>query len=149
MVKKTIKIITKPETDIYYRYHGLAINEVLSTDWHAWTSEQKIAVEGREFTYEKEYDFDFGKHTITYSNTGQIPKYSWYTEIYINNKLVASGLTGKYKQLKVTVRVFKKVLIPIGRLWRPIRTKTIQGLQTNTEPVRLIDKIKIKIQERM
>jgi hypothetical protein len=118
MVKVTIRIESYPTTDVWLRYHGLAIDQELNEDFWISQPHKIIAVEGRYFTYEKTVDLTPGDHTVEYAASGYVPDYAWHARIYVDGKLVAEGDVGRYKANHLKARF--TVGAAVETWWLPI-----------------------------
>jgi hypothetical protein len=108
VVSVKIKVESYPTTDVYWRSHGLAIDQELNEDWWASQPHKQIAVTPPQpFTYETTVDLAPGSHTVEYAVSGYVPDYAWHAKIYVDDKLLAEGDVGRYKQnhLKATFTV--------------------------------------------
>jgi hypothetical protein len=98
MVKATIRIESYPTTDIYWRYHGLAIDQELNEDWWVSQPEKNIATTPPQpFSYETTVDLASGEHSVEYAVSGYVPDYAWHARIYVDGRLVAEGDVGRLK----------------------------------------------------
>jgi hypothetical protein len=108
MVSVKIKVESYPTTDVWWRSHGLAIDQELNEDWWASQPHKEIAVTPPQpFTYETTVDLAPGSHTVEYAVSGYVPDYAWHAKIYVSGKLLAEGDVGRFKQnhLKATFTV--------------------------------------------
>jgi hypothetical protein len=88
MAKVEIKIVAKPTTDIYTRYHGKAIDEVLPLDWYkeGEASKYYIKTSKEAFEHVQTVDLAPGKHTIYYSPASTAEGYYWEAEVFVNGQ---------------------------------------------------------------
>ena len=86
MAKVEIKIVAKPTTDIYTRYHGKSIDEVLPLDWYkeGEASKYYIKTSKEAFEHVQTVDLAPGKHTIYYSPASTSEGYYWEAEVFVN-----------------------------------------------------------------
>ena len=94
-----IKIEAWPTTDVYYRYHGLAVDQELNEDFWRSQPHKVIGVTPPQpVVFEKTLDLAPGEHTLEYATSGYVPDYAWHAKIYVDGKLAAEGDVGRYKQ---------------------------------------------------
>jgi hypothetical protein len=98
MVKVTVKIESYPTTDVYWRYHGLAIDQELNEDWWVSQPEKNIATTpAQPFSYKTTVELAEGEHSVEYAVSGYVPDYAWHAKIYVDGRLVAEGDVGRLK----------------------------------------------------
>jgi hypothetical protein len=116
MVKVTVRIESYPTTDIYWRSHGLAIDQELNEDWWISQPHKQIAVTPPQpFTHEETLDLAEGEHTVEYAVSGYVPDYAWHARVYVDGKLVAEGDVGRRKADHLKARF--TVTAPIIDTW--------------------------------
>jgi hypothetical protein len=106
VTKVSIRIESYPTTDIYLRYHGKAVDQVLNDDWWVSQPHKNIGVTPPQpFTHEETLDLAEGEHTVEYAVSGYVPEYAWHAKIFVNGRLVAEGDVGRHNHLKAEFTV--------------------------------------------
>jgi hypothetical protein len=88
LAKVEIKIVARPTTDIYTRYHGKAIDTDLPLDWYkdGTASPYYIKLSKTAFEHTQTVDLAPGKHTIRYSAASTAEGYYWEAEVFVNGQ---------------------------------------------------------------
>jgi len=88
MAKVEIKIVAKPTTDIYTRYHAKAIDVDLPLDWYkeGTASPYYIKTSKEAFEHTQTVNLSPGKHTIRYSAASTAEGYFWEAEVFVNGQ---------------------------------------------------------------
>ncbi len=111
----TVKIrIEMTSSDPYWRYVGMTIDKPLRPDF--WVSQPGAVIgvaKNGHFDATLEREVSIGRHVI-YVGTSGIHRWPWRTRVYVNGKLVASGLTWRGHPVKGTFTV--GVPLPGGKL---------------------------------
>jgi len=108
MVQVVIRIEATSD-DIYFRYHGLAIDKDLPENF--WTADPStiVSTQTPPLEFEKSFDLDAGDHRLTYGNSGyaKLPTvpYPWHTKIFVDGKQVGEGDVGRDQYLTVDFTV--------------------------------------------
>ena len=90
MVNVKILIVATSATDIYSRFHGLAVDGTLNADF--WTSQPALIIgtTARLLNYTVTKDLAAGTHKVTYGNSG-ISATPWVGNIFINDVSKGTG----------------------------------------------------------
>jgi hypothetical protein len=88
--------------DSWTRYHGLAIDQELNSDFWISQPEKVITVYPSPISFSEMVRLTVGTHTITYGNSAES---DWDAKIYVNKQLIASGKVSRYNFLKATFTV--------------------------------------------
>jgi len=83
-----IRVVAWTNVDPWFRYHGLAIDQPLNSDFWRSQPEKIVGVTARYFTFTRTVDLESGKHYVIYGNSTTLKDGVWIAEIYINDKLV-------------------------------------------------------------
>lgn len=100
MALVTIRIESVRTTDVYWRSHGKAVDQVLNDDWWITQPEKVIATTGEPLVHEQTLDLADGGHTVEYAASGYVPDYAWHAKIFVNGELKAEGDVGRHTHLK-------------------------------------------------
>jgi hypothetical protein len=106
----TVKIrIEATSSDEWERYHGVALDQELSTDFWITQPEKVVDIHSPPFNWEKDYDLPSGTHSVTYGNSGYAKEPSiappWHAKIFVNGQQVAEGDVGRDQYLKAQFTV--------------------------------------------
>lgn len=92
MATARIKIEAESIGDVhYYRAHGLMLDGTLDKSFWATQPDSVIGKTAKIFHYETSFELELGRHTIEYGVSEFVGQ--WSAKIYINDRLMAQGVT--------------------------------------------------------
>lgn len=115
MALVTISILAT-STDGFPRFHGLAVDGDLLSDFWLYQTDKMIGntVDGEysPFNWEGQFELTQGTHRVVYGNSGyaqgttpQGGPWPWHTKIFVDGKLVGEGDVGREVYLSANFEV--------------------------------------------